>query len=199
MMVRSGMPAVLIALFFACVFPATAADTPVAKDLPATLITGTVMMDAVVTAVDMEKRVVTIKLPNGDLVELLAGDDVKNLPQVRVGDVIVAEYRQALAMRLKKGSGLRSTVEDGGKLTAAPGGKPGVWLVREVDFVADVADVDRGKGLVTILGAKGRTVRMKVDDPQTLAEISKGDQVEGAYIQEMAIAVTPKTGSGSGY
>ena len=48
------------------------------------------------------------------------------------------------------------------------------------------------KGLVTIMGAKGNKVTLKVKDTQTLAEIKTGDQIEGTYIQALAVAVLPK-------
>ena len=64
-------------------------------------------------------------------------------------------------------------------------------LTQEIDFVADVTDVDTANSVITILGAKGRVVKLKVRDPQVLAEIKKGDQIEGTYVQALAIAVTP--------
>ena len=62
---------------------------------------------------------------------------------------------------------------------------------REVDFVADVVDVDSKTGTVTILGAKGRVVKLKIKDPAVLAEIKKGDQIEGTYVQATGIIVVP--------
>ena len=64
------------------------------------------MMDAEITAVDVKSRRVTLKLPNGDLVDLLVGNQVKNLSQVKVGDIVVAEYQQALWMKKTAKRGL---------------------------------------------------------------------------------------------
>ena len=72
-----------------------------------------------------------------------------------------------------------------------PGQKPGAVKTREVDFVADVMEVDTKTSTVTILGAKGRVVKLKIKDPAVLAEIKKGDQVEGSYVQATGIIVVP--------
>jgi len=191
-----ALAVVLAALSSIAATPATAASTasaPKDKGVPAAVITETTGLEAEVVAVDQKARVVTLKLQTGEVVDLLASDAVKNLAQVHVGDIVLTEYQQALAMKLKKGSGVRSTSEKSGKATAKPGQKPAAVLTQEIDFVADVTDVDTATGMVTILGAKGRVVKMKVRDPQVLAEIKKGDQIEGTYVQALAIAVTPKS------
>jgi len=188
-----ALAVVLAALSSIAATPATAASTPKDKGVPAAVITETTGLEAEVIAIDQKARVVTLKLQTGEVVDLLASDAVKNLAQVHVGDIVLTEYQQALAMKLKKGSGIRSTSEKSGKATAKPGQKPAAVLTQEIDFVADVTDVDTATGMVTILGAKGRVVKMKVRDPQVLAEIKKGDQIEGTYVQALAIAVTPKS------
>ena len=108
-----------------------------------------------------------------------------------VGDRVIAEYAEALALKLKKGGGLRETVEKTDMQTAKPGQKPGAVKTREVDFVADVMEVDTKASTVTILGAKGRVVKLKIKDPAVLAEIKKGDQIEGSYVQATGIIVVP--------
>lgn len=163
--------------------------------VPAAIVAETVRIDAEVLKIDAPTRLLTLKLPNGEVVEVVAGEAVRNLPQVRAGDHVLAEYQQALAMKLKKGPGVRSTTEKADGARAKAGEKPAGVAVREIDFVADVTEVDRKTGMVTILGAKGRTVKLQVQDKKVLAEIKKGDQVEGTYIQALAVAVVPKTAS----
>ena len=181
----------LLAAMLGGSFSVAAAEPPSGKGVPAAVASETVNLEAEVVAIDLKSRVVALKLPNGEVVELLASDAVKNLPQVKVGDKVLTQYQQALAMKLKKGSGVRSTSEREGKATSKPGQKPAAVLTQEIDFVADVTDVDTANSVITILGAKGRLVKLKVRDPQVLAEIKKGDQIEGTYVQALAIAVTP--------
>lgn len=165
-----------------------AADAPAAAT-PGAVLADTTRVEAEVVGVDKKSRTVTLKGPEGNVFDVTVG--VKNFPQIKVGDRVIAEYAEALALKLKKGSGLRETVEKSDMQTAKPGQKPGAVKTREVDFVADVVDVDSKTGTVTILGAKGRVVKLKIKDPAVLAEIKKGDQIEGTYVQATGIIVVP--------
>ena len=167
-----------------------AADAPAAAT-PGAVLADTTRVEAEVVGVDKKSRTVTLKGPEGNVFDVTVGKEVKNFPQIKVGDRVIAEYAEALALKLKKGSGLRETVEKSDMQTAKPGQKPGAVKTREVDFVADVVDVDSKTGTVTILGAKGRIVKLKIKDPAVLAEIKKGDQVEGTYVQATGIIVVP--------
>ena len=167
-----------------------AADAPAAAT-PGAVLADTTRVEAEVVGVDKKSRTVTLKGPEGNVFDVTVGKEVKNFPQIKVGDRVIAEYAEALALKLKKGGGLRETVEKSDMQTAKPGQKPGAVKTREVDFVADVVDVDSKTGTVTILGAKGRIVKLKIKDPAVLAEIKKGDQVEGSYVQATGIIVVP--------
>ncbi len=167
-----------------------AADAPAAAT-PGAVLADTTRVEAEVVGVDKKSRTVTLKGPEGNVFDVTVGKEVKNFPQIKVGDRVIAEYAEALALKLKKGSGLRETVEKSDMQTAKPGQKPGAVKTREVDFVADVVDVDSKTGTVTILGAKGRVVKLKIKDPAVLAEIKKGDQIEGTYVQATGIIVVP--------
>ena len=92
-------------------------------------------------------------------------------------------------MELKKGGGVRETVERDINETAKPGQKPGAIRGREVNFVADVQSVDAKASTVTILGAKGRTFKLHVKDPKVMAEVKAGDQVKGTYVVATSIVV----------
>ena len=171
---------------------AFAADAPApASGTPAAVMADSTRVEAEVVAIDKKNRVVTLKGPEGNIFDVVVGKEVKNLPQVKVGDRVIAEYAEALALKLKKGGGLRETVERSDVQRAQPGQKPGAVKTREVDFVADVMDVDTKAGTVTILGAKGRVVKLKIKDPAVLAEIKPGDQVVGTYIQATGMIVVP--------
>lgn len=171
---------------------AFAADAPApASGTPAAVMADSTRVEAEVIAIDKKHRVVTLKGPEGNVFDVVVGKEVKNLPQVKVGDRVVAEYAEALALTLKKGGGLRETVERTDVQRAQPGPKPGAVKTREVDFVADVMEVDTKASTITILGAKGRVVKLKIKDPAVLAEIKQGDQVVGTYVQATGMIVVP--------
>jgi Cu/Ag efflux protein CusF len=171
---------------------AWAADTPApAAATPGAVVGDSIRVEAEVMAVDMKTRTVTLKGPEGNVFDVVVGKGVKNLAQVKVGDRVVTEYFEALAIKLKKGGGLRETVESSDMQRAQPGQKPGAMKTREVSFVADVMEVDSKASTITVLGAKGRVVKLKIKDPAVLAEIKQGDQIEGTYIQATALVVLP--------
>jgi Cu/Ag efflux protein CusF len=189
---KLSVKATLIALSLAF-GTAFAADAPAtaAAATPGAVVADSVKVEAEVMAVDMKTRTVTLKGPEGNVFDVVVGKGVKNLGQVKVGDRVVTEYFEALAIKLKKGGGLRETVESSDMQRAQPGQKPGAMKTREVSFVADVMEVDTKASTITVLGAKGRVVKLKIKDPAVLADIKQGDQIEGTYIQATALVVVP--------
>lgn len=144
-----------------------------------------------VEAIDKVGRTIVLKDDKGEQSKFVVGDQAKNFDQIKVGDLVVISYTQELLMTLVKGGGqLRERIDSGQQGTAAPGQMPGAFESKEVAFVADVQQVDRKKGTVTLRGAL-RTVTLKIKDPQQLKLINKGDQVEGVFAEAMAIAVVP--------
>ena len=61
---------------------------------------------ATVEAIDLTSRFVTLKAPDGSSLVVKAGPEVRNLPQVKVGDQVVVSYQEALlAEVVKPGTG----------------------------------------------------------------------------------------------
>ena len=171
---------------------AYAADTkPITSDAgtPGMIAGDVVKAEAEVVGIDKKTRTLTLKGEDGNVFDVVVGKEAKNFKQIKVGDRVVAEHMEALAMELKKGGCLRETVEKDINETAKPGQKPGAIRGREIDFVADVKSVDAKAGTVTILGASGRMYKLKVKDPKVMAEVKEGDQVKGTYVVATGIVV----------
>src|SRR5580765_6476780 len=81
--------------------PAAPAASPSTGVMYSSLVTVT----AKVEAIDLEKRLVTVRGPKGNVVEIEAGPEVRNLPQVKVGDMVVVRYQESIAFDLKKEAG----------------------------------------------------------------------------------------------
>ena len=147
-------------------------------------------VSATVQAVDLEKRIVTLKGPEGNVFDVKVGPEARNLPQLKPGDIVVAKYAESVAIELKKGGvGIRSK-ESQTAMTRAPlGAKPGGAVATETTIVANVTKVDPKKSVVTLEGPSGKTVNVKVKDPALMKEIKVGEQVEMVITEAMAIAV----------
>jgi Cu/Ag efflux protein CusF len=149
---------------------------------------------ATVQAIDLEKRIVTLKGPEGNVFDLHAGDEVRNLPQVKVGDVVVTKYYESVAIDvLKGGVGIRSKESQTATSRAPLGAKPAGAVATTTTIVANVTNVDAKKKLVTLEGPSGKSVKVKVIDPAVMKEIKAGEQVEMVITEALAIAVeSPK-------
>ena len=148
----------------------------------------------VVDSIDKASRSVVLKNAKGETMKVVAGDEVKNFDQIKVGDNVVASYTQKLVMTLKKdGGALRERIDSSEKSSNAAGEKPAGYEVKEVTFVADVQQVDLKNQTVTLRGAV-KTVRLKIKDPEQLKLIKKGDQVEGVFAEAVAVSVVPAPG-----
>jgi hypothetical protein len=151
----------------------------------------TVEITATITAIDAATRAVTLKGPQGNEKTIIAGPEVKNFAQLKVGDKVDVNYAEALTLELKKGGGLVvGRTEQAGVAAAKPGDKPGAVAARKVTMVGDVIDINAATQVVTVKGAQ-RTVELKVQDPEQLKLIAKGDQIEATYTEAIAVVVKP--------
>ena len=154
--------------------------------------TSTTTASAVIVSIDATYRIVTLKTASGKVVEVVAGPEVKNFDQLKVGQKVKAAYSEALSLELKKGGGgVRAATEKGAASSAAPGAKPAAAGARQVTVLADVVKVDTKTHLVTLKGPGGNYVDLHVEDPEQLKNIKKGDQVEAVYTEAVAVTVEP--------
>jgi len=152
----------------------------------------TVEVSAKVVAIDKATRVVTLKGPKGDVVDIVASDDVKNFDQVKVGDSVVARYAQALTLELKKTKvAAGQPVVTEGAAKAQPGERPAVAGARQVTAIADVIAVDPKASTITLKGPRGNVVTLDVQNPEQFKVVKKGDQVEVTYTEALALSVEP--------
>jgi Cu/Ag efflux protein CusF len=146
---------------------------------------------ATVEAIDAAKRLVTLKGADGNSLVVQAGPEVKNFSQIKVGDLVVVTYLEALTLELKKGGGaMREKTEKETMAAAKPGERPGAAGARQVTVIADVIALDAAKQTVRLRGPT-RTVDLKVRDPAQFKLISVGDQVEATFTEAAAISVEP--------
>ena len=173
--------------------PETKVD--VAKAPGQVTVGGVTSVTATVTAIDAATRTVSLKDKKGKVTSLAVGEEARNFDQLKVGDVVTVDYREAMTLTLKKeGRGKSSISESATMNRSEPGAKPGGTAGREVTVLADVVAVNAKTKMVTLKGPKGNTLDLKVDDPAQLKDIKKGDQVEAVYTEALAISVKPAAG-----
>ncbi|HEV7735588.1 MAG TPA: hypothetical protein VGR62_25660 [Candidatus Binatia bacterium] len=154
--------------------------------------TSVVTVTATVTAIDQATRKVTLLGPDGDSLQITVGPEVRNLAQVKKGDLVVVGYQESIALELKK----KGSVDPGVAAAAVTdrakvGDKPGGGAADSVTVVATITKVDKTNNKVTLKGPEGGLAVVKVKDPTKLEKVKVGDLVEITYTQALAISVEP--------
>ena len=151
-----------------------------------------VTVTATVTAIDLPTRHVTLRRADGSTFLVVAGEEVRNLPQLNVGDTVTLTYYDTLALELKKGgTGAPASRTDSVSGSRAElGQRPGGVATRETVIVADVIAVNPAAQTISLRGPGGR-VDLPVKDPEQFKRIAVGDQVQATFIEAAALSITP--------
>ena len=137
---------------------------------------------ATVQAIDLEKRIVTVRDPKGEEVEIKVDETVKNLSSVKVGDRVVLKYFKSIAYQVSKpGEVEEIAAKSEVKRTGAQ--------TRLVTLTATIQDIHRNTSNVVLKAADGRLVGVNVKDPKVLENIKVGDQVVITYTEALAISL----------
>ena len=147
---------------------------------------------ATVTAIDLPERLVTLRGPEGNLFTVQASEEVRNLPQLEVGDRVVVRYHEAIAAEMAKPG--QEASASATAMRAPPGAKPGGELAQEVTTMVEITDLDPATHTVSFTDPDGLAQTITVQDPrmQDFVETLKvGDEVAITYTEALAISVEP--------
>lgn len=145
---------------------------------------------ATVEAINLETRVVTLKGPKGKIFDLTAGDEVRNLAQVKVGDKVKVKYYQSLAVQvMAPGQAPGGTQAEVVMDRAKPGEKPAGLIGGKITVTAKVEAINKKKQTATLKGPEGKTLEVKVEDPKNLENVNIGDEVVITLTEAVAVYV----------
>ena len=151
-----------------------------------------VTASATIEAIDAATRTVKLKMANGETRSIVAGEEVRNFAQLKVGDKVNMKYMESVTLDLKKdGKAVVGRTETSSMTRAKPGEKPGGVAQREVTAVVSVVNVDAQKKVVSVKKDTGEVIDLPVQDPEQLKLIKKGDHVQATYTQALAVSVEP--------
>ena len=166
-------------------------ERPTAADEPAVGAASLSTLSATVAAVNHETREVTLKDAEGHEVSITVGEEVKNLPQVEVGDQVEIAYYESVNIEVlgpgqsELGATAMSALE-----TAEPGQKPAGAMATELSVVATIDAIDKDAETVTLTGPEGNSKTVKVRNPANLEKVAVGDQVMITLTRAVAVDVT---------
>jgi Cu/Ag efflux protein CusF len=160
------------------------------KPLPTYSETKTTRATATVEAIDQATRQVKLKAETGEVFDFVAGPQVKNLAQVAVGDTVVVEYVESIALEVRRADGTQpelamSTAAAGAK----PGEKPAGSLGQAITVSAVIVAIDTATLRVTVKGPQGNTQVLQVKDPKKLENVKVGDMIYVTYTEALGISL----------
>jgi hypothetical protein len=130
------------------------------------------VVTATVAAIDYDDRVVVLRDEN------YVGDEVKRLPNVKVGDKVRVTFYMSLASRvMQPGEASRSGATEAVVGTTGRD-RPGGTASYQQRWTVTVNAVDTAQQTVTVTGEKGRIYTFKAADPSKLANVKAGDRLE---------------------
>lgn len=144
---------------------------------------------ATVKDIDYKTRKVTLKTMDGEEFSFVAGDNVKNLEQVKKGDTIIADYTEAMVYEISKGGKATAPTVKMGSKSARPGAAPEGVIARQVTASVIISEIDKKKPSVTFKNADGETQTFKVRHPERLQGVKVGDKVDLTYVEALALKV----------
>jgi hypothetical protein len=147
-----------------------------------------------VAEVDQATRMVTLVDGSGAKTRFRADERVKNLPQVKVGDQVVATLVETTAVEVRKAlPDDQKTPGTAAALvaTAEPGEKPAGLYLGQIQGVYTIESIDKARGGGTLRDANGETAFVKARDPSILDRVKVGDTVVVTITQGLSLEVLP--------
>lgn len=147
--------------------------------------------DGEVTKIDAATRTVTLKNADGET-SIVAGPEVKNFAEIKVGDHFDVVYELAVAIELVKVKNPGTTGEQvtTSTTTAPQGDKPGMITTKTVTATANIEAIDTAKNIVSLKGPQGNIFKVKVQNPDLMKDIAVNDQVKVVYTEAIAAVVS---------
>lgn len=150
--------------------------------------TETSSVSARVESVDLKTRLVTLRNAEGQLFSFFAGEEVVNLPQVRVGDTVTVAYANVVKVRMaESGEYWDESVSEVAR--AMPGSKPGAIVGNEDTFTATIEAIDKRLGTVSLRMPDGSLKTVKAKDPANLDKAGVGDTLVITTSEAVGITV----------
>jgi len=173
-----GLIAVLVSTF------ACAAKEPFKKE-------ETLEVSAKVAEVHPEARLLVLEGPSGTSV-IAAGPEVKNFPQIHVGDTVKVTYKAALAAKISKSKDKPQTAMDAAAVTADEGQKPAAAVGQTISTTVVIESVDTSFDTVSFKRPDGMSRTIAVESPEGkkfIRTLKKGDKVDIEYTEALAVSV----------
>ena len=152
-------------------------------------------ISAKVAAIDLATRTVTLVGPEGKELVVEAGEKVRNLDQVRVGDKVTVDYYEGLLAQINApGAPSNEVSMMDAAVRAAKGERPGGGVASAVTATVKIEFIDNLRHVVQVKGPTGHTTVLQVKRPEfreMLRNLKPGDTVNLTFFEAVAVSVRP--------
>ncbi len=145
---------------------------------------------AEVTAINLETREVTLLSEDGEILNIVAPEEARNLGQVRVGDILYAEYEETLSIEVVANDGYGpGAAQVEGLQRAAEGKLPGMAAVETTVITAKVDEINLEANSFKLRGPEGNVTEYTAHNPENLKRAKVGDLVVITVTEAVAISM----------
>ncbi|MBJ7514706.1 MAG: hypothetical protein JHC82_00140 [Stenotrophomonas sp.] len=160
---------------------------------PYTAASSQVTLNGEITAIDQRSRAVTITGSDGATLDFVAGPDVRNFDQLKVGDKVSLDYAAAVALDLEPaGSAAVGITTAQADTVPIRGAAPGGGRSQTISLVTEVAAVNPAANTIALKGPRGNTQIIAVERPDLrskLPGIKRGDLLRISYTEAVAVDI----------
>src|SRR6478735_813758 len=159
------------------------------------MVSDSVEATATVEAIDQSTRIVRLRAANGRAWVMQASPDVRNIGQIKPGDLVKVRYTEAIAAEVvKPGIGVTSTGATTTLQRADTGKLPGATDTVSMKGGVKVASVDTANNIVDVTVSDSTMRRLKIADPKAqefICGLRVGDEVQLTFSEALAVSVEP--------
>jgi hypothetical protein len=165
-------------------------EKPSMMEKPSFYASQSMMVSAIVEAIDHETRVVTVRKPDGESITFTASAEARNLDQVAVGDMLVAEYKETISIEVMENEGFAPDVIEASAMARTEKGQmPGIAAMDATVVIATVEEINLEKNTFKLKGPDGEVDEYVARNPENLKRSAVGDLVVITVTEAIAITV----------
>lgn len=178
----------LVILFVAAT--AWAGDDAATMERPSFYASQTSRVFAVVEEINHETRVVTVRKPDGEALTFTASEDARNLGQVEVGDMLLAEYEETVSIEVMANDGIEAGAAAVEAVARTEEGEmPGFAAMDATVVTATVEEINIEANTFKLKGPQGTVTEYVARNPENLKRSRVGDLVVITVTEAVAIVV----------
>lgn len=154
-----------------------------------------VEVEAVITAIDLKTREVTLQGPSGDTFTLKSEDKMIKLEDVKVGEVVVVTYLAALESELREPTAeelAEPWVEVEDEVLSDDTTQPGIANMRIIRAVVTIEGMNREFGTVTVKDSRGKLHIIGDVEPEKMEGVTLGQTAVMVFSEALALSLQKK-------